>query len=210
MIKSPYMEFRKFINQLRKSIHIIIIYILLFGILGGASYFLIPANHITTGSLFILRQINPQAQNRFAYEDYYSQQVAQDLTNSIVTIIKSEEIKTQTLMALDIPVTEKSLRKLGNQMSVRKTGPQVITIIIKDKNPEESQKIWQLIVNRSSNIVNGINRGEDSKISVNKFSEVPVTNEQFHNIWVNTSMGLLFGTVVTIFLLSMKIYFREK
>ena len=156
-----------------------------------------------------MRQTNPQARDHFTYEGYYGQQAAQNFTNSVIAIIKSEDVGSLTLENMNVTTTEKSLRKLRAQINIKKAGPQVITLQVKDKDASYSKKLWQELTDQTTNLLGKVDRYGDPQITVTQLAGNPVTRLQYSNMWLNISVGTLLGMFFSLLIVTFKIYWKE-
>ncbi len=176
--------------------------------MGGLSYFLMPQKYLAIGSLFIGRQIEKSDGKYFTYEGYYSQQTAQNYTNTVIGFLESAELKKDALESVGLPVTEESLRKLGNQIKTKKTSPQLITITIKSEDPERANYYWSYFSGKTIETAKELNKTGDESLQIEPMGQ-PVVKEQYRNIILNLFAGMCLGSLVGSFSVVLATYFKE-
>ena len=200
------MELKDIIKFFKKYKIKISLNTLLLAILGAISYFLIPTTYISAGSLFVGREIQPLSDEFFTYEGFYSQQAASSYTNSIVGLIESEDIGAKVLTETGTQVNNTNLRKYFRKVRVKRIGPQVITILVKDKSAHQAQQIWHSISNNITLTASKLNAANDNALDVQKVSETPIVTETYKSIWINTAAGIILGFLGSIVIFSLKEY----
>lgn len=208
VVKSHCMEIKDLINILKQNVKLILISILLMGITGALAYYFLPPRYYATGSLFVRRSIYPYSEGHFTYEGYYGQQAAMSYTNSVIGLIESDDILSQSLSVLGIQVNQKNLRNYSKRIKTRKTGPQLIELIVKGESFEQAEELWQTMADSTINSLNNISRANDPFVGIIKVSEKPVLKEGFRNLASYTLVGAGFGLVLPLFYLLTLNYFR--
>ncbi|MBP7785922.1 hypothetical protein KA062_01560, partial [Patescibacteria group bacterium] len=137
------MEFREIFKKIRKNRQVLSLCALI-GLITGVLIHFLPSNYTASGSFYITRK-EDNSESFFTYEGYYSQQTASTYTNSVVALAESEDVKKQVLNKLDLPEDGYNIRKISKSMSVKKTGPQIINIALKDKDLNRAKTIWENI-----------------------------------------------------------------
>jgi len=193
----------------KKNIKILAVSVVLAGSVGALAYYFLPIKHYATGSLFIRRSIYPYSENHFTYEGYYGQQAAMSYANSVIGLVKSEDIRAQALTSLEIPVNEKTLRKYERKIRTIKSGPQLIGLVVKEKSPQEAEKLWQAVADSTINTMNNISRVNDPFVGVIKISENPVVREGYRNPVIHVSVGMGLGLVLSVSYLTLFNYFKS-
>lgn len=209
MVKSHCMELKEMISFGKKNIKILVASIILMGAIGALAYYFLPVKHYATGSLFIRRSIYPYSEGHFTYEGYYGQQAAMSYANSVIGLIESEDIRAQTLTALEIPVNEETLRKYERKIRTVKSGPQLIGLVVKENGPQEAEKLWQAVADSTINTMNGISRVNDPFVGVVKISENPIIREGYRNPVICVLVGMGFGLVLAVSYLALFNYFKS-
>jgi capsular polysaccharide biosynthesis protein len=204
------MELKELFAFFNKSIRLIFISTILFGLLSIAVYYFYPVKYYASGGLFITRTIYPYQNTHFTYEGYYGQQAAIFYTNSIIGLIESEDIGAQALGAVDQPVTEMTLRELSKKIKTEKSGPQLVTLIVKGKTQEGAITLWQALAQTTINTMRKINTEGDPFVGVAKVSETPIVKESYRNLPVFILVGMGMGCLLSVSLLAVKISLQDQ
>ncbi len=202
------MELKDILKRIKKYK----IFLVLFAIAGfsaGALFYAIPSKYISSGSFYIKRGVNLEKEY-FTYEGYYAQQTALAYTNSVAALIESPDIKKKVLEEMKIPVNEESLRKLNKIVRVKKTGPQIILVTVKDKDYDTSAKMWNKLAESLINKTNEINKNGDESLSIGLVSEQPLVRETYKSFYLFALVGSVTGLSLAIFFICVKEYFRDK
>ncbi|OGC46514.1 hypothetical protein A2V49_00495 [candidate division WWE3 bacterium RBG_19FT_COMBO_34_6] len=200
------MELNSMILFLKKYRIKILLVGILSAIVGIALFFLLPVKYYSSGSIFVKREIYPYATDHFTYEGYYGQQAAMSYTNSVIGLIKSEDITARSLIQIGEVVNEKNLRKYMQKIKAVKTGPQVITIITKGNTLSDAQSLWGAVSTSIISTMQKINSQNDPYVGLIKVSDEPITKESFKNIYVSTTVGFLLGCLLAMVIFSIKNY----
>lgn len=203
------MDLYKFLKYVKKDKNLLIGTILAFTLAGILTFYLIPVKYVSSGSLFISRNTNPQQPDHFTYEGYYSQQAALSYTNSIMGLMESEDILAETLQNMQMEVTEENLRKLSRRVATKKSGPQLIELSIKAPSPEEAERIWVLHSGNTIETIEKIKSNGDPQLNINKIRQNPVTKTTYKNLAVNIIVGIIIGTTFGLSLVLAKFYLRK-
>lgn len=201
------MEIREIVKKIRKS-KALFAYFSVAGLIAGILIFTIPAKYLSSGALYINRKID-KSDSFFTYEGYYSQQSAMAYANSVMALAESSDVKKQVLDEMGIPISNENLKKLDRAVVVKKTGPQIITISVKDTDPERSQEIWEKLTKTIVEISKNMNKDGDENLLVSKVSEKPLVNEVFKSAPIFVLAGLLVGFVFGLIFICIKEYFKD-
>ena len=177
------------------------------GFIIGSIFSTLPPKYISTGSIYVKSGINPGTEY-FTYEGYYAQQAALSYTNSVIALLESPDIKRNVLKLMDLSVDEKNIRELNKVTNIKKTGPQVILITVKDKNYDVSRDIWDKTVNSLIGMTTKMNRGGDEYLGISLISEDPVIKEAYRSFYLFSFIGLLLGISFCLFYICIREYFR--
>lgn len=203
------MEFQEIIKTYQK--HKIEIFLsLLVGAGLGAAYFISPKSYQATGSLYIKRSVDTLKFKYFAYEGYYAQQTGLAYTNTVMTLIQSPDIRFEALNKLNLPTDTFSLRKYARLITARKTGPQLVQLTVKSKNPEEAKKLWETVVESTIEKNKLINTAGDPLLTVSKISDNPLVRETYRPLWLCALSGALATVSFVVFLITLKGFPRWK
>ena len=192
------MEVKDIVTFLKKNYLYILLTGLVFSSLGAVLYYAIPATYNATGSFFIKRDVDNSTGNYFTYEGYYSQQTALSYTNTLTGIFESEDIKSKALINLSTEVNEQSLRKLGQNMKIKKSGPQLITLIVKGNTSQNAKSAWLAVTKATITTADFLNINGDSKLTISQLAEDPVVKMAFRNLYVNILTGFGLGILFSI------------
>jgi len=179
------------------------------GAVSGVGVFLLPEKYITTGSFYVKRA--PQDSGEFfTYEGYYGQQASLAYTNTVFALLESIDLESMALKKLGAPVDELTLRKLHKKISVKKSGPQLISLTVKDLSPNESKKVWNALSDALLETTNKINFDGDTALSISQVSPEPVVKKAYNNLVLTVLIGVSFGFATSVFVLSLKEYTKEE
>jgi capsular polysaccharide biosynthesis protein len=201
------MELRDIIKKFKKHRQTLILSVIA-GSVVGMLFSLIPAKYISSGSLYIKRSVEP-SNVFFTYEGYYAQQAAQSYTNSLVALIESQDVKKVTLENMGVTATDKNLRKLDKAVKVKKSGPQVVTVSVRDQNFEHSQKLWLTLTQSVIEASKRLNENGDKNISVDTISNAPIIKETYRSLPIFSLAGVMFGLSAGLLIISLKEYLKE-
>ncbi len=201
------MELRDILKKIRKNRGLLAIFISM-GLIAGVLFYLLPSNYIASGSFYVTRK-EDNSESFFTYEGYYSQQTATTYTNSVVALAESVDVKKQVLNKLDIPVNTQNIRKINKSVSVKKTGPQIVNITLKDKDLDKAKTLWEGVSEILIDTSKEINLEGDGKLSVVKISEEPFIKETYKPLWITSVAGILFGFSLGMLIIGLKEYFKD-
>ncbi len=181
----------------------------LFGILGLVLYFLIPVTYTASGFLYISRSVNTTASpspQDFTYEGYYARQNAVSYVPTVVGFIESDSTSRAVLEELQLPVNTSSLRKFGNNLSVKKPVPQLVEVAYKSLSQEQAVQVWKTLTKNVISKHYDLNADIDSSISIKYLAEEPIVKESFRNPILNFFVGVSIGIILVTFSLAFKAY----
>lgn len=201
------MELRDISKILRKYRRKIV-FLAIAGLAFGVMVSLLPSKYVSSGSLYVKREANPGT-GYFTYEGYYAQQTAMSYTNSVVAILESPDIKKKVLGLMNIPVNEKTIRELGRTIKVKKTGPQVILVTVKNKNYDISMDVWDKTVNSLMGITADMNKNGDENLGISLVSERPVVKENYKSPYLFGIAGSLITLTLSLLFISVKEYLKD-
>ena len=147
-----------------------------------ASYFValsLPQSFKSSGLLFVTREPDVSSTSYFTYEGYYSQQTAQQYTDSVLGILKSLPFKA-------------SVTSVNNNVIVQKLGPQLLSVTVSDGDAVVSKRLWKALSDQAVKTVTEINKNGDSKITLQLLNNDPLTEIVAVKPWL-ASMGVFFG-----------------
>ncbi len=203
------MDIREILKLIKPKKLLVIAFIVVFGGLGAAANYYFPHTYYATGSIFVKRTIYPYSNDHFTYEGYYGQQAALAYTNSVISIIESEDIRAQTLKKIGKDVNERNLRKYAKRIKTRKIGPQVVEVITKEKSEDKALELWNAVVDNSTQNLTRLGNTTDPFVGMVKISETPVLKTGYRDIYTFTATGLSLGFVLALLYLTISTYFSN-
>lgn len=203
------MELKELIDKLNKKQKYFWISALL-GALLGTGYYLLPHVYTASGSFYISRSVDTTKFKYFTYEGYYAQQTALSATNTIASLMESTDVKNITLSKQDLPTDTISLRKLDSSVKVNKTGPQLITLAVKNTNINTARNIWNTLSDTTIEKNKAMNENGDPMIGIFKISDSPIIKEDYKPLWLCVIAGVVSAKLFTAFVLSIKEYLKWK
>lgn len=203
------MELKKLLLIYKKNLQQITL-LGFFGLIMGSVFFYIPKNYYTTGSLYITSKVDPDNTNYFNYDGYYAQQTALNYTNTVLAILESKPILTNALSKLNIDTNDKVLKRYKRNIIVIKESPQVIKFTVKGKTSEDSQKLWNNLVDLTVEDLNRINnQNGDSNLSINKIGNTIFTSQYYYPAYLHITLGILVFIFLDLVYLTSKEYLKE-
>lgn len=201
------MEIKEIMKKIRKN-KVLLGLSCFLGLLAGFIFFILPPIYTASGSLYVTRKAEDSG-SFFTYEGYYSQQSAITYTNSVVALAESSDVKEQVLKSMGMPLDTINLRKLNNSIIVKKTGPQIINIDVRNKNSDKSKRIWEELSKSIIETSKNINENSNDNLSVVKVSDKPLIRENYKPPLIIGLSGLLLGFSIGLLVISLKEYFRD-
>lgn len=201
------MEIFEIIKKI-KNYKMILVVTAVIGITAGMFFYLMPEKYVSAGSIYVRREII-NSTDFFTYEGYYAQQTAAGYTNSVTNLIESPDIQKMLLEKSGEEINTLKLINLQRKIKVKKTGPQIILLEIKEKTPKEAEDKWVNLANIVISESEEINREGDDNLSVVALSDKPLIRETYKNIYIFSLVGLLIGLTLGSVLVSFKEYFKK-
>jgi capsular polysaccharide biosynthesis protein len=186
------MELKQIFKNLKKY-KIALLLSAVVGVLAGLVFYLAPKTYYATGSLYVTRAIDDVKFKYFAYEGYYAQQTGVSHTNNVLSLIDS----------LDT-------RKYATMIKAKKSGPQLITLMVKGKTADQAEKLWRAVTEVTLEKDRQINLKGDPLLNVSKVSDNPVVKDQYKPLWLCIVFGFIFAPSLLILGISIKEYFKWK
>lgn len=181
---------------------------LLTGALLGIIFYFLPSKYVASGSFFVNRKTSAES-DFFTYEGYYGQQTALSYTNSILSLMESIDIKRMVLESNKMPLNSKNMNVLNRIISVKKTGPQVISLVVKGKTYEEAKRLWNSVSNVTMAATYEINRNGDENLSISPVSPQPLVGLPYKSVYLYGIVGTLASFTVASFFICLKEYFKS-
>jgi capsular polysaccharide biosynthesis protein len=203
------MELKQIIKNLKKY-KIALLLSAVVGVLAGLVFYLAPKTYYATGSLYVTRAIDDVKFKYFAYEGYYAQQTGVSHTNNVLSLIDSLDTRNESLRKLNLPVDTNSLRKYATMIKAKKSGPQLITLMVKGKTADQAEKLWKAVTEVTLEKDRQINLKGDPLLNVSKVSDNPVVKDQYKPLWLCIVFGFIFAPSLLILGISIKEYFKWK
>ena len=173
-------------------------------VLGITLYYFLPVTYYATGALYVKRSVETNPAQYFSYEGYYGQQTAQAYTSTVMGLLDSADIKSQALEILGEPLTEKTLRNLSKNMTVKKSGSQLVTLTTKGTSPETAERMWTALTDSTLQTFDKLNRNGDIFLRISKVSQTPIVKRDFRNIYLNAFVGAGLVKLLTLIIFSLK------
>jgi capsular polysaccharide biosynthesis protein len=193
-------------NKNRKTIAAVSLFTALTGL---AVYFILPTRYIAAGSFYIQRAVEDAQAEFFTYEGYYGQQTAMSYTNTVAGLFESIDVSKKTLELQQKEINENNLRKLTRQINVRKEAPQLITLLVKEKSPEEAERLWTFISQSTLRTAEELNAEGDPLLRISPVGEF-VVKKEFRSPYLNMGIGWGLGLILSLTVLSMRAYLKEE
>lgn len=210
MLYNTRVELKTLLAFIKKNALITTLIVLIFGLVGVGVYYLLPIKYLASGSLYVKRSVENGDSRYFTYEGYYNQQTAISYTNTVMGFLESIDVRSKALNNLGLPVSEQSLRQLGKQIKVKKSGNQLITLSVKDSSPQQAQNLWNELAKNTINTAQQLNKDSDPALQISQLQEGPVVKEVFRNVWVNFVVGAAFGLVLAFLSFAFISYMQEQ
>jgi len=178
------------------------------GVLGVSAFFLIPDKFVAKGTFYISR-IPEERGKEYTYSGYYGQQTAIIYSRTVRGILEDSSFQAKVLEQLEIPFTDKGLRKLKNKIRIKDGGPQLVAVEIKDKSQDKAVEIWETVDKNLREVSSEINKDGDSNLYLRKVNENPIVQKSYKNVYVFGLVGALlaFGNVTAY--LALKSYMED-
>lgn len=183
-------DLREFIFIIRKNFKFIIAFTLIVCLLSFlASKFVIHPKYQAEATFIV----NASTSSQNIAETYDAVQVSQMLVDTYAVILKSNTVLEKVKQDLNLDMTVEQLRNAINVQGVGTT--QVLNITVKDKSPEEAEKIGnELLKIAPSEIIRTVKAGSVEIISSAKSDGKPVSP----NVAVYSAIGLLAGALISL------------
>lgn len=201
------MELREIIKLLTKNKAEILL-ITLMGLIAGTVIYMLPAKYVSSGAFYIKRSTDTNS-TFFTYEGYYAQQTALSYANTVAALLESIDLRSKSMAELGISVDEFSLRKYQKLISVKKVGPQLISLSVKGKTYDEARNFWEALSNSLIQTTSEINSNGDPNLSISKINSEPVVKQEYKSLWLNLSVGFGLGLVSGLLFISLKEYLKK-
>ena len=201
------MELRTVLKKIKKYKLSLLVSVVI-GVLLGIGVYFLPSKYLASGSFYIKRSISNQT-SYFTYEGYYSQQTALAYTNSVIALLDSLDVKKMVLDKIIIEPTERNLRWLSRIISVKKTGPQLISVTVKGKTYEQAQTIWNKISETLLATTFQLNKDSDPNLMVTVVSSQPTVKTTYKSLVLFGTAGALISLTLFSFFICIKEYLKD-
>jgi len=201
------MELKETIKLLIKNRFEITFFVLL-GLIVSTVIYMLPQKYISSGTFYISR-ITGSNSEFFTYEGYYGQQTALSYTNTVAALLENTDLRSKAMKNLGITIDELTLRRVQKLISIKKDGPQLITLTVKGRNYDESRNLWESLSKSLMETTTEINMRGDPNLSITKISAEPVVKLEYRSLWLNLSAGFGLGLALGIVFISFKEYLKK-
>ncbi len=198
------------VRLIKKSAVSVIVVTFVFGVAGIALYYFVPQKFSAAGTFYVERSVENGAGRFFTYEGYYNQQTAIAYSNTVLGLLESDDVRTLALKKLGIDITEQSLRRFNRQIKTTKTANQLITLSVTATNPKKAESAFKALAQSTVDTSDKLSQTSDPFLHVALVNNQPVVQETFRNVWVNLSIGMLLGFLLSVLFLSFKSYLKEQ
>ncbi len=199
---NPFMELREVFKFLKKYKAGVLVFALVFGLLGAAVYLVLPEKYIASGTFLVTRSTEPVL-DRFSYEGYYSQQTALSYTKTLMGLFESFDTRKAALEKMGRQVDGAQLRKFGREIRVKSFGPQLVTLNVKGESLESAKDSWEVLTNV---VLGKLREVSDPALGVSPLSAAPVVYETYRNVFLNVVVGIGLGVLLGVTVFSLKEY----
>uniref|UniRef100_A0A7C4TR55 Polysaccharide chain length determinant N-terminal domain-containing protein n=1 Tax=candidate division WWE3 bacterium TaxID=2053526 RepID=A0A7C4TR55_UNCKA len=187
------MELKEFIKNFRKYKKRVLTCGGIGAFVGLAAFYTLPVNYYAVGTLFVSHDSEFNQKADFTYEGYYAQQTAKNYTKTLIGILESPDVRKKALEKIGAVVNEKSLRQAKRQVTVKEPAPQLVSVVVKDKDYGRAQVYWGNLTELATSSSNQLNLSSGELINISVLEGSPVVYKGFHNVWFNLVAGLSFG-----------------
>lgn len=133
----------------------------------------IPKTISSFNTIYVDRQAEAKNPDYFTYEGIYSQQTAERFTDTIKGLLLSDNLIGETLEASGIQNTKENRKLFAKDLTVKKTGPQVLNVRIKGAYYKETDAL----ISELEKYVNEINTQTQKGIVIKTVSKKAVVEE---------------------------------
>ncbi len=171
---------------------------LIFGVVALGISTQIPPRREARLDLYVKRAVQDPSEEFYTYDGYYSQQVAERYTDTVVGLLQSKTLLKAALSEKELPTDQDTLRKMAKRVGVEKVAPQLIRVTVQKRlpgpfewNPDDlSVSLAHKVVQRVEEL--NAQSGDDA-LSVVILGEEPISEEHEPFLFLNSLVGALFG-----------------
>jgi capsular polysaccharide biosynthesis protein len=202
------MELKEAIKIINNKIKIIAAISIITAMSAYIFSFIQPAVYETSLSLLIGKE-GTQETDDFKYDGYYALQTSEILADSIQQWMKSPETVDEIYKEAGVDREFESIKSYSKKFTAKKMSPQYAEIKFKASERDEAEKISSAIVKVINNKTRKIQENSNEEISFKVESGSPVILETRPNILINSIIGLISGSVLGLFFVFTKEYFKQ-
>lgn len=195
-------------RQILRRLLPIVVPLALVGLVAGSAYSLTqPKAWEASATLYVHRSGAPTPVNVYDYDGYYSQQAAQQYTDTVIGLLKTQDIATRATQLVAEPADTAS--KILQSVQVKKTAPQLISLTVDRPTADEAKKdlvaLAQAVDERSSSLNDQAGR----TYKVELVTGQPLVGEASNNLMVNSGVGVAGGALLGLLLAFAAEYLRR-
>lgn len=203
------MELREILMFLISRWKALLIFCLVFGICGILAFYYLPQKVSVTGTLYVTRTVD-SSKDFFTYDGYYAQQTASAYSQSLIGLIESPALQTKVMNSLNIDLNPTNLRKLSQNISVKKVSNQVIGLTVKGNNQEDALTKWKTVKDTVITLSTELTTQSDSGLKVISISDSGIVVPSFYSLGLYWLISSLFGLFTGVLVLALKEYLYGK
>lgn len=147
----------------------------------------LPKTNSTFNTIYVDRKAENKNPDYFTYEGIYSQQTAERFTDTIKGLLTSDNLIGETLENSGIQNTKENRKLFSKNLTIKKTGPQVLTVRTKGLYYKETDAL----ISELEKYIDEINTQTQKGIVIKTVSKESVLEE-------NTRYPILNGLVSTL------------
>ena len=184
------MEFKKYTELLSKNILFIVVITVAGLLLALLSAKTMKSNYSQSQTFFVASQ--SQSASPQPNADFYKEEEARSFTDTAVAIIQS-------------PDFQNDIQKDGGSISVKKNGPQILTITTTGQTKEAASSLLKSTASVFNAKLTSLNNQQTilKEVGIPPQPQLPRLNKK-----VTAVAGLVFGFAVAVMALSFKTYFK--
>ena len=192
------MELLELVAVLGKHRRLIALTTFVFGLGALLVSLQLPPKYEAILTLYVKRAAEPPSVEFYTYDGYYSQQVAERYTDTVVGLLERVGLLEDALSSLGLPTDQKSLRKARRSVEIQRVAPQLVEIRVTRKSSEDASSIASSLTVGVISQVRGLNKTGDEALSVELLTSEPVVEKHEPLVGLDTVVGVMVGFLVSI------------